>query len=241
MFANLTDEVNFGVGNNVEKQKSKQKKMISQIDARMRSRYMKGTYLPTLNIIISSKDTEQAFLDSYIQTKRENESTTTLIIDEPQWVVRPDKGTPDDPGAFYVAVGNKFLAHELLPVDFPEEEVEKYRAKGYKMMKVPPGFRESFEDNLDGALTDIAGISVTSTTRYISGVRLNQTKTDEYLNPFTKDIVECGDGEEDFDQYSKWFDLSRINPSDMSRPMFIHLDMSSGQKGKGDKTGIAGV
>lgn len=58
--------------------------MISQIDARMISRFMKGEYLPTLNIIISSKDTEQSFLDSYIQTKRENESKTTLIIDEPQ-------------------------------------------------------------------------------------------------------------------------------------------------------------
>ena len=69
LFANLTDEVNFGVGNNVEKQKEKQKKMIAQIDARMKSRFGKGTFLPTLNIIISSKDTEQAFLDEYINTK----------------------------------------------------------------------------------------------------------------------------------------------------------------------------
>lgn len=237
LFANLTDEVNFGVGNNVEKQKAKQKKMISQIDARMRSRFMKGTYLPTLNIIISSKDTEQAFLDSYIETKKENESKTTLIIDEPQWIVRPDKGTPNDPGAFYVAVGNKFLAHELLPVNITEEEVDKYREKGYSMMKVPPGFRESFEDNLDGALTDIAGISITSTTRYISGVRLNQTKTTEYQNPFTKDVIEVGNAPDDMYQYANFFDLKRIKPEDMSRPMYIHLDMST----SGDKTGIAGV
>ena len=50
--------------NDVEKKKAKQKKLIAQIDARMRSRFLRGTYLPTLNIIISSKDTEQAFLDS---------------------------------------------------------------------------------------------------------------------------------------------------------------------------------
>lgn len=124
LFSNLTDEVNFGIGSDVEKKKEKQRKMISQIDARMKSRFGKGTFLPTLNIIISSKDVEQAFLESYINIKKNNESKTTLIIDEPQWIVRNDKGTPDDPGSFYVAVGNKVLAHELLPIDADEKLIE---------------------------------------------------------------------------------------------------------------------
>ena len=101
LFSNFSDEVNFGVGNNVEKQKAKLKKMISQIDARMISRFGKGTYLPTMNIIASSKDSEQAFMESYIEMKRQNESKTTLIVDEPQWIVRNDKGSPNDPGSFY--------------------------------------------------------------------------------------------------------------------------------------------
>ena len=237
LFSNFSDEVNFGVGNNVEKQKAKLKKMISQIDARMISRFGKGTFLPTMNIIASSKDSEQAFLESYIETKRKNESKTTLIVDEPQWVIRNDKGTPDDPGSFYVAVGNKFLAHELLPVDATEEEINAYREKGYLMLKVPPIYREAFEDNMDLALTDNAGISTSSSTKYISGVRLNQTKVDTYKNPFTKDVIEVGNSPEDVVQYANFFDLSRINPRDMSRPLFIHLDMSL----SGDKTGIAGV
>jgi hypothetical protein len=211
--------------------------MISQIDARMISRFGKGTYLPTMNIIASSKDSEQAFLESYIEMKRQNESKTTLIVDEPQWVIRNDKGTPDDPGSFYVAVGNKFLAHELLPIDATEEEVNAYREKGYFMLKVPPIYREAFEDNMDLALTDNAGISTSSTTKYISGVRLNQIKTDSYKNPFTKDVIEVGNSPDDIMQYSNFFDLSRINPRDLSRPLFIHLDMSL----SGDKTGIAGV
>jgi len=237
LFSNFSDEVNFGVGNNVEKQKAKLKKMISQIDARMISRFGKGTYLPTMNIIASSKDSEQAFLESYIDTKRKNESKTTLIVDEPQWVIRNDKGTPDDPGSFYVAVGNKFLAHELLPVDATEEEVNAYREKGYFMLKVPPIYREAFEDNMDLALTDNAGISTSSSTKYISGVRLNQVKTDTYKNPFIRDIIEVGNSPDDPNQYSNFFDLARVNPRDMSRPLFIHLDMSL----SGDKTGIAGV
>ena len=237
LFSNFSDEVNFGVGNNVEKQKAKLKKMISQIDARMISRFGKGTYLPTMNIIASSKDSEQAFMESYIEMKRQNESKTTLIVDEPQWIVRNDKGSPNDPGSFYVAVGNKFLAHELLPVDATEQEIEAYREKGYFMLKVPPIYREAFEDNIDLALTDNAGISTSSTTKYISGVRLNQIKTDSYKNPFTKDVIEVGNSPDDIMQYANFFDLSRVNPRDLVRPLFIHLDMSL----SGDKTGIAGV
>lgn len=237
LFSNFSDEVNFGVGNNVEKQKAKLKKMISQIDARMISRFGKGTYLPTMNIIASSKDSEQAFMESYIDMKRQNESKTTLIVDEPQWVVRNDKGSPDDPGSFYVAVGNKFLAHELLPVNATDEEVNAYREKGYLMLKVPPIYREAFEDNIDLALTDNAGISTSSSTKYISGIRLNQIKTDEYKNPFTKDVIEVGNAPDDINQYSNFFDLALVNPKDKSRPLFIHLDMSL----SGDKTGIAGT
>ena len=237
LFSNFSDEVNFGVGNNVEKQKAKLKKMISQIDARMISRFGKGTYLPTMNIIASSKDSEQAFMESYIEMKRQNESKTTLIVDEPQWVVRNDKGSPDDPGSFYVAVGNKFLAHELLPVGATEEEVNAYREKGYFMLKVPPIYREAFEDNIDLALTDNAGISTSNSTKYISGIRLNQIKTDEYKNPFIKDIIEVGNAPDDIVQYSNFFDISQINPRDLARPLFIHLDMSL----SGDKTGIAGT
>lgn len=203
----------------------------------MRSRFLRGTYLPTVNIIISSADTEQAFLQSYIEQKRQNESKTTLIVEEPQWVVDPRKGTPDDPGAFYVAVGNKFLAHELLPIGIPEEEVDRYREKGYKLIKIPPGYHEVFLDNLDQALMDIVGLASSSSTKYISGIRLNQIKTDEYKNPFTKDVIEVGNNPEDYSQYANFFDLSRVNPADISRPLFIHLDMSL----SGDKTGIAGT
>ena len=53
----------------------------------MKSRFMRGTYLPTLNIIASSKNSDQSFLEDYINTKKKNESSTTLIVDEPQWIV----------------------------------------------------------------------------------------------------------------------------------------------------------
>lgn len=233
LYANFTDEVNFGsMTSDVEKIKAKQKHLISQVDARMQSRFMKGTYLPTLNIIASSKSSDQSFLDTYIEMKKKNESKTTLIIDEPQWVIRTDK---DSKEKFYVAVGNKFLASEILPLNASEALADEYRAKGYQLLKVPIGYYETFNDNVELALTDIAGISTTSALKYISGVRLNEIKTDNYTNLFNRDVIEVGTGDDL--QYSNFFDLSKVSARDRGKPLYMHLDMSK----TGDKTGIAGV
>lgn len=236
IIANFTDEVNFGVTSDVEKLKRKQKQLISQIDARMKSRFLRGDYLPTLNIIASSKNSDQSFLEDYIEGKRKSESKTTLIVDEPQWVVDTRKVTGK---WFYVAIGNKFLASELLPKNAPEGLIEEYRAKGYSLLKVPEAYYEGFQENLDGSLTDIAGIATTSGLKYISGMRWNEIKSDKYQNPFTQDVIEVGIGDDT--QYSDFFDLTRVDPNLKSKPLYIHLDMSQGSGGKGDKTGIAGV
>lgn len=238
IFANFTDEVNFGLTSDVEKLKKKQKQLISQIDARMKSRFMRqrgeNTYLPTLNIIASSKNSEQSFLESYINDKRENESTNTLIVDEPQWVVDSRK---DSKEKFYVAIGNKFLANELLPLNCSKDLIDEYRAKGYNILAVPIGYLENFKENIDGALTDIAGIATAASLKYISGVRWNEIKTSRYENPFTKEIITVGTAKDDTSQYYDYFDLNKVPEELRLKPMYIHLDMSKKQ----DKTGIAGV
>lgn len=234
ILANFTDEVNFGLTSDVEKLKKKQKTLIAQIDARMRSRFLRGTYLPTLNIIASSKNSEQSFLEDYIENKKKNESKTTLIVDEPQWVVDNRKNTKEK---FNVAIGNKFLANELLPLNAPKALINEFRAKGYTILEVPIGYYESFVDNIDGALTDIAGIATASSLKYISGIRWNEVKTDKYSNPFVKEIITVGNAKDDLVQYSEFFDLTKVSSELKAKPLYIHLDMSK----KGDKTGISGV
>lgn len=231
LFCNFTDEVNFALVQDPDKQKKRMMKMITQIDARMKSRFMRGTYLPTLNIIASSKDSEQSFLEAYIKNKRDNESKNTLIVDEPQWVVDSRKDTPEK---FWVAVGSSTLANEL-PVHLTDEELREYKERGYDMWQVPIGYLDTFQLNLDEAICSIIGIATASTLRYISGAKLMNAKSNEYENPFIKDVIEVGT--EDTLQYSHFFDLTKLNPEDMERPLFIHLDMSSSK----DKTGIAGV
>lgn len=238
IFGNFTDEVNFGLTSDVEKLKKKQKTLIAQIDARMKSRFMRDrdgvTYLPTLNIIASSKNSEQSFLEDYINGKKENESKTTLIIDEPQWVVDRRK---DSKIKFFVAIGNKFLANELLPVKASKELVDEYRARGYSILEVPIGYLEDFQQNLDEAICSIAGIATASTLKYISGIRWNEIKINTYQNPFTREIIEVGNAPTDTDQYARYFDLSKVSDEFKAKPLYIHLDMSK----TGDKTGIAGV
>lgn len=234
VYASFEDEVSFQPNQDVSKQIEKAKTLISSIDARMQSRFMKGERLPTLHILASSKRTDQSFLETYIDMKKKNESKTTLVIDEPQWVIRTDK---DSPRKFALALGNKFLESEVLPLNVTDKEIQSYVDRGYRIMYVPMGYYENFIDDLDIALTDIAGISTSNTMSYISGARWAETRNDELQNPFTKEILTVGDGPDDKTQYCEFFDMNRV-PQDMkSMPMYIHLDMSV----SGDKTGIAGV
>lgn len=240
LFCNFSDEVNFDArSTNVERQKARLKQIISQVDARMSSRFLRGNYLPTLNIIASSKASDQSFLDDYINTKRKNQSKTTMIVDEPQWVVDSRKQTGE---WFRVAVGDRYLPNEMIPDDVPDEV---YLKKGYtekNIIRVPKtdAYVEAFKTNIELALTDIAGISTAAATKYISGKAWENIWTD-YKNPFIKEIIEVGNGEDDLAQYSDFFDMSVIPDEWKSKPLFIHLDMSSGSKGNGDKTGLAGV
>ena len=103
----------------------------------------------------------------------------------------------DSPIKFWVAVGNKFLANEVLPIDASETLVDEYRAKGYSMLHVPIGYHENFLENLDGALQDIAGIATASSLKYISGMKWNECVNDQIKNPFTKEVIEVGDLKED--------------------------------------------
>ena len=234
VFSAFFDEISFQLNQDVNKQIEKAKTLISTAQARMISRFMHGEYNPTLLLLASSKRTEQSFLETFIDTKKKKESKTTLIVDEPQWVIRTDK---DSPNKFYVAVGNKFLDSEVLPLNVSETDLDIYRNRGFTLLKVPMGYYEQFLDDIDIALTDCAGISTSNTTRYISGPRLVSVKNYNLKNPFSKDIIEVGNGLDDKTQYWDYFDLNQVDPILKSRPMYIHLDMSI----SGDKTGIAGI
>lgn len=234
VFWSFFDEVSFMPNKDVEQQKEKAKTLINTAVARMQSRFMRNNVNPTILVLASSKRTEQSFMETFIEGKKKNESKTTRVVDEPQWVIRTDKQTDR---TFKVAVGNKFLDSEVLPLDVSEKDVEIYINKGFQIIDVPIGYYENFLDDIDIALTDIAGISTSNVTRYISGARVAAIEKPELNNLFTKEIITVGDGADDLVQYSDFIDLDRLDRKYLDRPMYIHMDLSE----SGDKTGIAGV
>ena len=228
------DEISFQINQDINKQKEKAKLLVNTAAARMQSRFMRGTSNPTILVLASSKRTDQSYMESFIEGKKKNESKTTLIIDEPQWVIRTDK---DSKEKFKVALGNKFLDSEVVPLNATEQDLQAYRDRGYILLDVPIGYYESFIDDIDIALTDIAGISTSNTTRYIAGNRIAAIKSNDIQNLFVKDVIEVGNAKDDNTQYYDFIDLNRLDRKMLSKPLYIHLDMSI----SGDKTGIAGV
>lgn len=232
IIAAFFDEISFIRNQDIDRQKKIALDMIDTAIGGMKTRFLDKGRNPTLLILASSKRSEKSFLEEHMKKKLADEESSALIIDEAVWAIKP----PDTYSGkkFYVGVGNKFLTSEILPDDCILSE---WRDRGYQIIEVPIEFKEDFKDNIDRALCDFAGISSSELTKYISGPRLAQCKTDKFKNLFVKDIIEVGNAPDDTTQYYDFIDLERITPELKSKPLFLHLDMSI----SGDKTGIAGV
>lgn len=204
--------------------------MIDTAIGGMKTRFLHNGKNPTLMVLASSKRSEKSFLEEHMRKKLADEDASVLIVDEPVWNVKP-KNTYSGK-TFKVAKGNKYLASEIIPEG---EDEDIYISKGYSILNIPIEFRTDFRDDIDRALCDFAGVSSSDITKYISGAKFIETRDERLKNPFTKEILEIGDN--DNLQYYDFFDLSRVPKDLISKPLYIHLDMSV----SGDRTGIAGT
>ena len=232
IYACFADEVSFMRNQDIEKQKAKALDLIDTAIGGMKTRFIKDGKNPTLLILASSKRSEKSFLEEHMKKKVQSEGDNVLIVDEPVWNVKP-KGTYSE-RTFNVALGNKYLQSQIIP---DEDNVRDWVDKGFKIIKVPIDFRSDFIEDIDRALCDFAGISSSEINKYISGAALSECIYKDIENPFTREVLEIGNGPEDNQQYYDSFDLNKIPPEMKTKPLFIHLDMSI----SGDKTGIAGV
>lgn len=226
------DEISFIPTQDIEKQKQRAIDMIDTAIGGMKTRFTEGGKNPGIIILASSKRSEKSFLEEHMKKKVVSEHDNVIIVDEAVWDVKP-KGTYSDE-TFKIAVGNRFLVSQIIP---DNEDEDEYRKQGYRIINAPVDLRSEFVDDIDRALCDFAGISSSNLSTYISGARWEACKCDGVLNPFTKDIIEVGNAPDDKQQYSDYFDLSKIPSELKSKPLFVHLDMSI----SGDKTGIGGV
>jgi len=232
IYACFLDEISFIRNQDIEKQKKIATDMMDTALGGMKTRFIHNGKNPTLMILASSKRSEKSFLEEHMKKKLAEDNVNALIVDKPVWEVKPKETYCGE--KFNVAVGNKFLVSEIMPNEADESD---YVNRGYNIIKVPIEFLEDFKDNIDRALCDFAGISSTDLSKYISGIRIQAATNQNFQNPFSKDIIEVGNAQNDTVQYKDFFDLTKIPEELKYKPLYVHLDMSI----SGDKTGIGGV
>ena len=161
------DEINFVKNQDIDKQKKIAIDMIDTALGGMQTRFIYNGKNPTLMILASSKRSEKSFLEEHMKKKLADEDASVMIIDKAVWDVKPPETYSGK--RFYVAVGNKFLASEIIPSD---HSIDDYAMRGYNVISVPEEFKSNFRDDIDRALQDYAGISSSDLSKYISGVRV---------------------------------------------------------------------
>lgn len=223
------DEISFIRNQDIDKQKKKAKDMIDTAIGGMMTRFIHQGKNPTMLVVASSKRSEQSFMEQYIKTLSQNETNNVYVVDKPVWEVKP-KGTYSDK-TFNIGLGNKWLESVVIA---DNENIDDYRAKGYQIIKVPIDFKAKAKEDLERMLCDFAGISSVGSNKYMSAKLVNKVIDESIKNPFP-DIVEVGTG--DSMQYKQFFNLDNVPKELLSKPLYIHLDMSI----SGDMTGIAGV
>lgn len=227
------DEISFIKNQDIDKQKAKAKDMIDTAIGGMFTRFIHNGKNPTMLVVASSKRSEQSFMEEYIKTLSKTEGNSTMVVDKPVWEVKP-KGTYSDE-TFYIGLGNKFLESIVIP-DEDYDKLDLYKDRGYQIIEAPVDFKSKFIEDIDRNLCDFAGVSSSSSNKYMSGRVVSDAINPEFKNPFP-DILEIGNGEEDTAQYYNFFDMTRIPKELLYKPLYVHLDMSV----TGDMTGIAGV
>ena len=226
------DEISFIQNQDIDKQKQKAIDMIDTAIGGMKTRFLFNGKVNGLLTLASSKRSEKSFLEVHMKKKLESERENVLIVDEPVWNIKPPETYSGK--RFKVALGNKFLPSKVID---DEADVKEFIYKGYTILSVPIEFKANFKEDIDRALCDFAGISSSELSKYISGEAVSEIIDKSLVNPFKKDIIEVGDGADDTAQYYDYFDLEKVPQNMMSKPLFVHLDMSI----SGDMTGIAGV
>ena len=214
---------------------SKIMEIYTNIRRRMESRFMVQGKCYGLLVFSSSKSTENAFLEAYIEDQKKK-GYPIYVVDQPLWKVKPSAYSGQ---TFKVAVGNKYLPSKVLPLDYPISEIDQWvegqKKLGLNVIDVPVEHRQAFDQNIDKALQDIAGISTAVTTKAFSGERVLKCVDDKLLNPFRTEVVSLGLS--DPLRLQDFFDESVIPDNVKGAPIFIHLDTSL----TGDRTGLSGV
>lgn len=229
------DELNFAQGQNVAYQKSRIMDLYNNIRQRLNSRFIVNGKNYGKLFLVSSKATEYSFLEAYIADQK-SKGYPIYVVDKPRWEVKPFMYSGK---TFKVAVGNKYLPSRIVPENLSGDSLKAYCdgliAQGLRIIDVPIEEKQSFDQDIDRALQDAAGIATSVVTKAFNSYKVSEAISDTLENPFTTELVTLGLNDDL--QLKDFFDASKIPDNVIGMPVFVHLDASL----KGDRTGLAGV
>lgn len=230
----MLDELNFAPGQDVAYEKSKIMDLYRNIRRRINSRFtVKGKNYGRL-FLVSSKATESSFLEAYIADQIKK-GYPIYVVDQPIWVIKPFMYKGE---TFKVAIGNKFVPSRIVqdgPPEFVQEQIEGFKKQGMRIIDVPIEERQAFDQDIEKALQDIAGIATSVVTKAFNAEKVRAAISDIYENPFELEVISLGMN--DKLQLKDFFNVYKIPDFIFGCPIFLHLDASV----SGDRTGLAGT
>ena len=189
------------------------------ITRRMKSRFMgKNGSLPCRRWLVSSRNGDASFLESHIESVKNNPEV--IVFAPAIWDIQKVKGIYSGK-TFPVFIGS---STEQPMICTTEKEVDDHA--GF-IIDVPVEYRNEFEENLPGALMDLAGVANRSSMALVYNVE-KWIKCQSLDNAVTKDEIMLSiDGNDHLIDYLKK-DLPPLS-------YYVHLDGAL----KGDRFGFA--
>ena len=177
--------------------------------------------------LVSSKKSEYDFLETYI--RKQKGKPHFYVADAKLWDVKP-MGMYSGK-KFNLAVGGSNLPSKIIP---DNEDPHDYTLQGYEVIQVPIEHKQSFELDMQSAIMNVAGISISQFLKFMNIEQIQKCYTTDE-NPFTQEVIPIGLN--DSTLISDYFRPNLVPEEIYSRPIFIHLDMAV----SGDNAGIGAV
>ena len=223
----LQDELNFAKGANMHLEQNKILETYNNIYERISSRFTRDGVNWGTMFLVSSKKSEYDFLESYI--RRQKGKPHFYVADAKIWDVKP-MGVYSGK-KFNLAVGGSNLPSKIIPDD---EDPKAYERQGYEVIQVPIEHKQSFELDMQSAIMNVAGISISHVLKFMNIEQIQKCYTDD-SNPFVEEVIKIGLNDSSLIQ--DYFKADTVPEIIYSRPIFIHLDMAV----SGDNAGIGAV
>ena len=179
VFAGIIDEASFmparksGSGGKIDQAE----RVYSQIMRRMKSRFQRVGKLPGILYLVSSAESQNAFIERRLKEVKEKQDTSVFVRHYNNWETKPRERFSEK--TFKIAVGNEMMRSIIDPT--PQEE-EEYKKKGLRVIEVPWDFRNDFVSDLEGSLRDIAGIATATVSPFIHN-------TEAIRNCISKNVI----------------------------------------------------